>query len=34
MGLLMGGLLLFSVWLPRPLLAVLQDAAVIVGGNP
>jgi hydrogenase-4 component F len=33
MGLLMGGLLLFSVWLPRPLLAVLQLAAGIVGGT-
>jgi hypothetical protein len=33
MGLLLGGLLLFSVWLPRPLLAVLQLAAGIVGGT-
>jgi hypothetical protein len=33
MGLLVGSLLLFSVWLPRPLLAALQEAAGIVGGT-
>ncbi len=33
MGLLLGGLLLFSVWLPRPLLAVMQQAAGIIGGK-
>ncbi len=34
MGLLLGGLLLFSLWLPRPLLAVMQQAAGIIGGRP
>jgi hydrogenase-4 component F len=33
MGLLLGGLLLFSIWLPRPLLAVMQQAASIIGGK-
>ena len=34
MGVLLGGLLLFSVWLPPPLLAVLHQAAAIIGGQP
>jgi len=34
MGLLLGGLLLFSVWLPPPVLAVLHQAADIIGGRP
>jgi hydrogenase-4 component F len=34
MLLLMGGLLLFSVWLPPPLLELLHQAAAIIGGKP
>ncbi|MCX6929907.1 MAG: hypothetical protein NT154_42855, partial [Verrucomicrobia bacterium] len=34
MALLLGGLLVFSVWLPAPLLDLLHQAAAIVGGNP
>ncbi len=34
MTLLLGGLLLFSVWLPAPLLELLHQAAAIIGGQP
>ena len=34
MGLLLGGLLVFSVWLPAPLLQVIHQAAEIIGGKP
>ena len=34
MVLLLGGLLLFSVWLPAPLLELLHRAAAIIGGQP
>lgn len=34
MALLLGGLLLFSVWLPGPLLELLRQAAGIIGGKP
>jgi formate hydrogenlyase subunit 3/multisubunit Na+/H+ antiporter MnhD subunit len=34
MVLLLGGLLLFSVWLPTPLLELLHQAAGIIGGRP
>ncbi|MFZ0825790.1 MAG: proton-conducting transporter membrane subunit [Verrucomicrobiia bacterium] len=34
MGLLVGGLLVFSVWLPVPLLHLLHQAAGIIGGKP
>jgi hypothetical protein len=34
MVLLLGGLLLFSVWLPAPLLALMHQAAGIIGGHP
>ncbi len=34
MVLLLGALLLFSVWLPAPLLALLHQAAAIIGGYP
>ena len=34
MALLLGGLLLFSVWLPAPLLELLHQAAAIIGGTP
>ncbi len=34
MALLLGGLLLFSVWLPAPLLELLHQAAAIIGGAP
>jgi hydrogenase-4 component F len=34
MGLLVGGLLVFSVWIPVPLLQLLHQAAGIVGGKP
>ncbi len=33
MTLLLGGLLVFSVWLPGPVLQLLQQAAGIIGGN-
>ena len=33
MGLLLGGLLVFSVWLPQSLLDVLHQAARIIGGG-
>jgi hydrogenase-4 component F len=33
MALLLGGLLVFSVWLPAPLLEVMQRAADIIGGR-
>ena len=33
MALLLGGLVVFSVWLPAPLLEVIQQAAGIVGGK-
>ncbi len=34
MALLLGGLLVFSVWLPAPLLRLIHQAAGIVGGKP
>ena len=34
MGLMLGALLLFSVWLPAPLLEVMRQAARIIGGAP
>ncbi|HZR20486.1 MAG TPA: proton-conducting transporter membrane subunit, partial [Verrucomicrobiae bacterium] len=34
MGLLLGTLLLFSLWLPNPLLQVMHRAAAIIGGEP
>lgn len=34
MALLLGGLLLFSVWLPGPLLELMRQAAGIIGGRP
>jgi hydrogenase-4 component F len=34
MALLLGGLLVFSVWLPAPLVQLLQRAAGIIGGKP
>jgi hydrogenase-4 component F len=33
MALLLGGLLVFSVWLPQPLLDVMRQAARIIGGG-
>jgi len=32
MGLMLGVLLLFSVWLPTPLSEVMHQAAAIIGG--
>jgi hydrogenase-4 component F len=34
MGLLVGGLLVFSAWIPLPLLQLLHQAAEIIGGKP
>ena len=34
MALLMGGLLVFSVWMPAPVLRLIHQAAGIVGGRP
>ena len=34
LALLLGGLLVFSVWLPTPLLELLHQAAGIIGGAP
>ncbi|MFA5189234.1 MAG: proton-conducting transporter membrane subunit [Verrucomicrobiia bacterium] len=34
MALLLGSLLLFSVWLPAPLLELMRQAAAIIGGTP
>jgi hydrogenase-4 component F len=34
MGLMLGTLLVFSVWLPPPLLEVMRRAAGIIGGKP
>jgi len=34
MALLLGGLLLFSWWLPEPLNKVMHQAAAIIGGQP
>jgi hydrogenase-4 component F len=34
MALLLGGLLVFSVWLPVPVLRLIHQAAGIVGGKP
>jgi len=34
MALLLGGLLVFSVWLPAPILRLIYQAAGIVGGRP
>ena len=33
MGLMLGALVVFSVWLPAPLLVVMQRAAGIIGGR-
>jgi hypothetical protein len=33
MALLLGGLLVFSVWLPAPLFDVMHQAAGIIGGK-
>jgi hydrogenase-4 component F len=33
MVLLLGGLLLFSVWLPAPLQEIMRQAAAIIGGK-
>ena len=33
MALLLGALLVFSVWLPAPLLELMQQAAGIIGGK-
>ena len=33
MGLLLGGLIIFSVWLPKPLEQVMEQAAAIIGGR-
>ena len=33
MALLLGALLVFSVWLPAPLLELLHQAAAIIGGK-
>jgi len=34
MVLLLGALLLFSIWLPAPLLELIHRAAGIIGGTP
>ena len=34
MALMLGALLVFSLWLPAPLLQVMQQAAHIIGGQP
>ena len=34
MGLLVGGLLVFSVWIPVPLLQLIHQAAGIAAGKP
>jgi hydrogenase-4 component F len=34
MGLMLGALLVFSIWIPAPLLAVMQQARDIIGGQP
>ena len=34
MALLLGSLLVFSVWLPPPLLELMRQAAGIIGGKP
>jgi len=34
MALLLGGLMVFSAWLPVPVLEVIQQAAGIIGGRP
>jgi hydrogenase-4 component F len=34
MGLMLGALLVFSLWLPAPLLEVMRQAARIIGGGP
>jgi len=34
MALLLGGLLVFSIWLPKPLFQLIQQAAGIIGGKP
>jgi hydrogenase-4 component F len=34
MGLMLGTLLLFSIWLPNPLLDLMHRAAAIIGGKP
>jgi hydrogenase-4 component F len=34
MGLMLGALLVFSLWLPAPLLEVMRQAARIIGGAP
>jgi hypothetical protein len=34
MGLMLGALAVFSVWLPAPLLSVMEQARDIIGGTP
>jgi hydrogenase-4 component F len=34
MALLLGSLLIFSVWLPAPVFQLLRQAAEIIGGKP
>jgi hypothetical protein len=34
MALLLGALLVFSVWLPAPVLRLIHQAAGIIGGRP
>ena len=34
MGLLLGGLLVFSIWLPAPVLQLLERATDVIGGKP
>lgn len=34
MGLLLGALVVFSLWVPGPLFQVMQQAAAIIGGQP
>src|SRR5262249_7651431 len=34
MGVMLGALVLFSLWLPTPVHEVMQRAAGIIGGNP
>ena len=34
MGLMLGTLAVFSVWLPAPLLGVMEGARDIIGGTP
>jgi hypothetical protein len=34
MALLLGGLAVFSFWVPAPLLELMQQATRIIGGQP